>query len=73
MANRSNQKIEPGDEVTLRVIVTSVWDNGLTVQIRSSGQNVMLPNESDIEEAIKPEPVGRDGLIKRAKAAPVKA
>ena len=43
MANRSNQKIEPGDEVTLRAIVTSVLDNGqFTVQFRSSGQRVTV-------------------------------
>ena len=55
MPSKSNPKIEPGDEVMLRAIVTSVWENGqFTVQIRSAGQRVTLPNESDIEEVIKP-------------------
>ena len=54
----SKGKIEPGDEVMLRAVVTGVWDNGqFTVQIRSAGQRVTLPNESDIEEVIKAEPV----------------
>jgi hypothetical protein len=58
MTSKSNPKIEPGDEVKLRAIVTGVWDNGqFTVQIRSAGQRVTLPNDSDIEEIIKHEPV----------------
>ena len=58
MASKANSKIEPGDEVKLWAIVTGVWKDGrFTVEIRSAGQRVTLPNDSDIEEVIKAEPV----------------
>jgi hypothetical protein len=57
MAAKGNPKIEPGDEVTLRALVTGVWKDGhITVQIRSVGQRVTLPNDSEIEDVIKGEP-----------------
>jgi hypothetical protein len=56
MATKSDPRIEPGDEVRLRAIVSSVWDNGqVTVEIRSAGQSMTLLNDADIE-AVKAGP-----------------
>ena len=49
--------IKVGDEVMVRATVTSIWKEGhVTVQIKSAGQKVTLPDDSDIEQTSQAEP-----------------
>lgn len=42
-------KLKPGDEVLIRATVTAIWQDGsVTIVIKSAGQKVTLPNETDI-------------------------
>ena len=43
--------IKVGDEVMIRATVTAIWKDGhVTVQMKSAGQKVTLPNNSEIEQ-----------------------
>ena len=49
--------IKIGDEVMVRATVTAIWKDGhVTVQVKSAGQKVTLPNNSDIEQTNQLEP-----------------
>jgi hypothetical protein len=45
----ANGTIKVGDEVLVRATVTAVWKDGsVTLEIKSTGQKVTLPDGSDI-------------------------